>query len=227
MEIHVRRSAFKTGFIGFLVLANLAGTDRALPSAEIGTTIAKADFYVAPDGRDTDPGTLDKPFATLARARDAVRTKLAAGLAADVLVLIRGGAYQQTETLAFGPEDSGTEKHSVTYAAYPGEKVVLSGGRRITGWKKGDGEIWTAEIAEVKAGKWYFRQLFVNGQRAFRARMPKRDDKKPWWNIKSSTIKSSPMGCGYRRRRCPHHIECNRSDQGVEEPLRCGVGLDL
>lgn len=130
------------------------------------------DFYVAPDGKDANPGTADKPFATVARARDAVRQKVAAGLEHDVVVSIRGGVYPQTETLVFGPEDSGTEKYSITYAAVAGERVVLSGGRMITGWKKGEGEIWTVELPEVKAGEWYFHQLFVDGQRAIRARTP-------------------------------------------------------
>jgi len=136
--------------------------------------LPEADFYVATEGKDTNPGTAAAPFATLTRARNAAREKVAAGLTRNLLVLIRGGTYPQADTLAFGPEDSGTEEHSVTYAAAPGETVVLSGGRRITGWKKGDGEVWTAEIPGVKAGKWYFRQLFVNGQRAIRARTPNR-----------------------------------------------------
>ena len=46
--------------------------------------------------------------------------------------------------------------------------MVISGGRRITGWKKGYGQTWTAEIPEVKAGNWRFRQLFVAGKRAVR-----------------------------------------------------------
>ena len=142
---------------------------------------AGADFYVAPNGKDNSPGTAAEPFATVAKAQDAVRRKAAAGLDHDVVVQIRGGVYPQTETLVFGPEDSGTEKHSITYAAAPGEKVVLSGGRTITGWKKGAGAIWTAELPEVKAGKWYFRQLFVNGRRAIRARTPNAGQ---WWTLK-------------------------------------------
>jgi len=151
---------------------------------------AGAEFYVAPDGKDANPGTAAAPFATLARARDAVHQKVAAGLTKDILVLIRGGTYQQAETLAFGSEDSGTERYSITYAAAPGDKVVLSGGRRITGWKKGDGQTWTTEIPEVKAGNWRFRQLFVGGKRAVRARTPNIDDQAPWWHIRTSTIKN-------------------------------------
>jgi hypothetical protein len=143
-----------------------------------------ADFYVAPNGQDTNPGTADAPFATLARARDAVREKIAAGLDKDILVSIHGGVYPQTEALSFGPADSGTENHAVTYASAPGEQVVLSGGRAISGWQKGSGEIWTTQIPDVQAGKWYFRQLFVNGVRATRARTPNASE---WWKITSST----------------------------------------
>ena len=148
----------------------------------------RADFYVAPDGKDANPGDATAPFATLARARDAVRQRVAEGLTHDLLVLVRGGVYRQAETLTFGPQDSASEKHSITYAAYPGEKVVLSGGRKITGWKKGSGDIWTAELPEVKAGKWYFRQLFVNGRRAVRARTPNADEKKPYCTIQQSSL---------------------------------------
>lgn len=145
---------------------------------------ATADFYVAQNGQDANPGTSDAPFATLARARDAVRAEIAGGLNKDLLVSIRGGVYPVTEALTFGPEDSGTTEHSITYAAAPGEEVVLSGGRSISGWQKGSGEIWTTQIPDVQAGKWYFRQLFVNGVRATRARTPNAGE---WWKIVSST----------------------------------------
>lgn len=131
-----------------------------------------ADFTVAASGKDTNRGTAKAPFATLAKARDAVRGRIKEGLTKDIIVQIRGGTYPVTETLTFGPEDSGTEKCSITYAAAPGEKVVLNGGRAISGWKKGTNAVWTTEIPDVKAGKWYPRQLFVNGQRAVRARTP-------------------------------------------------------
>ena len=135
-------------------------------------------------GNDSNPGTAAAPFATLARARDAVRRQVAGGLTHDLLVLIRGGTYQQPRTLTFGPQDSATEKHSITYAAYPGEKVVVSGGRRISGWKKGNGEIWTTELPEVKAGKWYFRQLFVNDQ-------PRGARERPKWMRRNPVAPSS------------------------------------
>lgn len=152
---------------------------------------AHIEFTVAPGGTDKNPGTKERPFATIARARDAVRSQIAKGLNRDVLVQIRGGVYRQPDTLTFGPQDSGTAEHSVTYAAYPGEKVVISGGRPITGWKRGPGDLWTTRLADVKAGRWYFRQLFVNGRRATRARTPNADDPMPWWKIKSVAMQGS------------------------------------
>jgi len=155
------------------LLIAVSGLAAALAASAAGEgPRAGADFYVAANGKDADPGTAAAPFATVAKARDTVREKIRQGLNKNILVQIPGGTYALAETLTFGPEDSGTEKFSITYAAAPGEKVVLSGGRKIIGWKKGTGDIWTAEVPEVKAGKWYFRQLFVNGRRAIRARTP-------------------------------------------------------
>ncbi len=137
-----------------------------------GAVPMKADFYVAADGNDKHPGTKQRPFATLARARGAVCERIRAGLKAPITVLVRGGVYELAEPLVFGPEDSGTQQHAITYAAFPGERVVLSGGRKVAGWRRGEGDVWTAEVPGVREGKWHFRQLFVNGRRARRARSP-------------------------------------------------------
>jgi hypothetical protein len=64
--------------------------------------VSAADFFVAPDGKDINPGTAAAPFATVTRAREAVRQEVREGLTKDILVLIRGGVYAQTQTLTFG-----------------------------------------------------------------------------------------------------------------------------
>ncbi len=143
-------------------------------------TALGADCYVATDGSDANPGTASAPFATIAKARDAVRQIIAKGLDHDITVSLGSGVYPQTETLVFGSEDSGTKDLAITFAAAPGGTVVLSGGRAITGWTKRDGNIWTVGLPEVKAGNWYFRQLFVNGRRATRARTPNAGQ---WWKL--------------------------------------------
>jgi len=178
MENSKMRSVIRT-VIAVLVLAGL------VPILDVASA---ADFYVATSGSDDNPGTSEQPFATVGKARDAVRQRIAAGLDANVTVSIRGGTYELAEALHFGPEDSGTVEHSVTFAAKPGETVILSGGRRITGWRQGDSGVWTAPVPGVKDGKWYFRHLFVNGGRATRARIPNVVGHNPHWQLAGATL---------------------------------------
>lgn len=135
-----------------------------------------AEFYVAPDGNDAWSGTVaevnaaatDGPFATLQRARDAVRA--VKGRAGEpVRVVLRGGVYCLSSTLEFTPEDSGMEKAPIVYEAFHGETPVISGGRTISGWQKVEEGLWVADLPWANEP---FYQLFVNGQRRVRARTP-------------------------------------------------------
>lgn len=141
----------------------------------IATATAATDFYVAPTGNDANPGTKDRPFATPARSMAEVRLLVSSGLKTDVRVVLRGGTYVLAAPLVFTSADSGTAEHTITYLAEPGETVVISGGRLITNWMTSGGSKWTAELAGVKSGQWFFRQLVVNDQRAVRARWPNED----------------------------------------------------
>ncbi len=163
------------------ILSLFLGAGSPLPAAD---PPAKADFFVATNGSDDNAGTRDKPFATLARARDAVRRLRADGeRKANVTVLIRGGTYTLSEPVIFSPADSGTADRPIVYAAFPGERPVFSGGRAITGWKPGEGKRWVAEVPAAKGGGWRFTQLFVNGRRQTRARLPDTDDWNRWWRV--------------------------------------------
>ena len=133
-----------------ILTAAMLALASILPPADAQS--AGTQFFVAPGGSDENPGTQEKPFATIAKAQDAVRPLIAAGLTSDVNVVIREGTYRLEAPLAFGPADSGTDEHAITYAAAPGEKVVVSGGRPITGWKRGQGEVWTAPVPGVREG---------------------------------------------------------------------------
>ena len=83
------------------------------------------------------------------------------------------GTYELVEPIVFTPEDSGTETRPVTWAAFPGEQApIVSGGKRIDGWRTGENGVWHADMPAVKEGRWYFRQLFTNGKRRMRARIP-------------------------------------------------------
>ncbi|MCS6861879.1 MAG: right-handed parallel beta-helix repeat-containing protein [Abditibacteriales bacterium] len=145
-------------------------------------------FYVSPYGNDRWSGTravpnrqkTDGPFATLERAQKAVRQlkRQQRGLRQPVVVFVRGGTYFLRKPLTFTPEDSGTAECPVTFAAYKDEKPVISGGRRLGSWKigkLGNGQtVRTMAIPAVRRGKWFFRQLWVNGERRVRARHPNR-----------------------------------------------------
>ncbi len=142
------------------------------------TTGPAAELFVATNGNDQWSGTLpepnatgtDGPLATLTTARDEARNQRAVGQSTKVLV--RGGTYYLEAPFTLEPEDSGTPESPALFTAYPGEHPVLSGGRPITGWRQGPGELWQVELPDVKSGDWYFHQLFVDGLRRGRARSP-------------------------------------------------------
>lgn len=92
-------------------------------------------LYVATDGNDSNSGTIDSPFATIAGARDAIRKiKAESGLPeGGIKVYIRGGTYTLTESLKFTEEDSGTKESPIVYQEYPGEDAIISGGVTIPG----------------------------------------------------------------------------------------------
>lgn len=141
------------------------------------------EIYVSILGNDNWTGFLpdpnktgtDGPVATIEKARDIIREiKNMGGLDGPVNVNIRGGRYSLKTPLIFKPNDSAP----VSYRAYPGEQPVIHGGKQIKEWTEEtltDSAIkcWVADIPEVKDGKWYFRQLFVNGIRRQRAGFPK------------------------------------------------------
>ena len=147
-----------------------------------------ADFYVATSGNDSNPGTVAAPFASIERAQQAVRERIITGLSTNIIVVIHRGVYKITKPLKFTPQDSGTLQYSITYTTLTNENVLISGGREITGWTKGDGNVWTAQISEVHEGKWYFRNLFVNGRRATRARQPNSNAAIPYFKLGATTI---------------------------------------
>jgi parallel beta-helix repeat protein len=104
----------------------------------------------------------DGETQTLQAARDKVRALKRQNAPAPYTIRIRAGRYFLTEPLQLTAEDS-----NVTWEAAPGERTLISGAQPIAGWKKASGNLWTASIGDQS-----FRQLFVSGRRAQRARTP-------------------------------------------------------
>jgi len=123
-------------------------------------------YYVATNGNDSNPGTFTAPFRTIERAQREVRL-INNDMVSDIAVYLRGGRYELSTTLTFSSQDSGTNGYNIIYASYPGEDAHVSGGRTISGWISiGNG------IYKANAGGLKFRQLYVNGATAIRARDP-------------------------------------------------------
>jgi hypothetical protein len=129
------------------------------------------DYFVSPNGSDSDPGTLEKPFRTIAAAQAAVRRDAERGRS-PITVYLRDGTYHLSETVVFTPDDSGTEAAPVTYAAYNDEKPVISGGSEIQlNWKPfRDGIMQATTPAGTEID-----QLFVDGTLQRMARYPNYD----------------------------------------------------
>lgn len=109
---------------------------------------ADADLYVARSGSDSNPGSRERPFATLARARDEIRAMKSAGSlpAAGITVWIRGGTYPILETFRLSQEDSGTEATPIVYRACEGEEVRLVGGLAVSRFRPVNDEAVIARL---------------------------------------------------------------------------------
>jgi glycosyl hydrolase family 141/parallel beta helix pectate lyase-like protein len=155
-------------------------SDDVLPVLDVVDVTVAANGCDDWSGRQAEPNAdgTDGPLATLAGARDAVRKLKKRGEHPNpVRVVLRGGVHFLDEPVVFGPADSGTRECPVTIAAAEGERAVVSGGRRIDDWRvrKLRGKtVWVADMPEVRRGKWRFRQLFVDGERAARTRLPRK-----------------------------------------------------
>ena len=95
--------------------------------------------------------------------------------AEGVTIFLRGGNHIVSEPIILSAADSGVDaRRPLFITAYRDEKPVLSGARRVEGWKRveGNSNLWQARADKAGSTNWIFRQLFVNGQRKPRARTP-------------------------------------------------------
>ncbi|MDX2225712.1 MAG: right-handed parallel beta-helix repeat-containing protein [Verrucomicrobiae bacterium] len=155
-------------------------------------------FYLSPHGNDLSDGlspdpltdTANGPWKSMAHAMRMIR-QWRKNHPGSVRLELRGGIHFLEETLVLDAEDSGTEQAPLTFAAYPGETPVLSGGCRLTGWEVSEtahGPLWTLDLGRVRPEPWTFTQLFVEGVRQWRAMLPK----KGWYHFES--IPGGPRG---------------------------------
>lgn len=87
--------------------------------------------YVSPAGDDANPGTAERPLATLEAARDAARQLTDNGRSVPeggVQVVLQAGRYPRTATFELDERDSGAAGRPIVYTAQPGTEVILDGG---------------------------------------------------------------------------------------------------
>jgi len=127
----------------------------AICAALAGVGRAAATLYVAPGGSDAAAGTRKAPFATLERARDAVRAiKRAGGLPeGGATVYLRAGTYERREPFALAAADGGTETAPIVYRSEPGAEVRITGGRVVTGFKPVTDPSVLARLDEAARGR--------------------------------------------------------------------------
>ena len=130
------------------------------------------EIWISPKGSDFNDGTRQSPKATLTsalrQAREWRRTE-DNRIQGGITIYMEGGTYAFHEPFFIRPEDSGTKESPTIIRSVGDEKVILSGGISINGWKK-QGKVWVADVPVFNGRPLDFRQLWVNGKKAVRAR---------------------------------------------------------
>ncbi|MCZ9881688.1 RICIN domain-containing protein [Arthrobacter sp. B2a2-09] len=163
--------------LGVIVAAAVLGGCFVAANPAVAAT--GTNFWVDPvNGNDANPGSSStQAFRTLGQAQTAVRS-VNSSMSGDIVVNLEGGTYSQTSTLSLTNLDSGTNGHTVSWQAVPGQTPVVSGAQAITGWTSAGGGVYKASVGSLD-----FRQLYVNGARSTRARFP---DNGSWFQITGS-----------------------------------------
>ncbi len=162
-----------------------------------------ADIYVSPTGSDFNDGSKEKPLASVTMALRKVREmrRLNAALTTTTIrIIVSGGTYRLNEPIFIRPEDSGLSGGTTIIMAATGEEPVISGGIRITGWKKlttavpglspkAKNNIWVADLRSVSSQPLDFRQLWINDVKAVNAKDANGDQMNRIlsWNKKEQT----------------------------------------
>lgn len=135
--------------------------------------LAAQQLYLAPNGDDKNSGTQEKPLASLTAARDRARALRKSGaLNRPIEIIALPGDYFMKETLALTNEDAGLPEAPLQFKTVARGAAVFYGGKRIQGFEKINDSLWKTVVPEVARGEWNFEQLYVNGERAIRAKTP-------------------------------------------------------
>lgn len=143
----------------------------------VGHVHAQSVYYVSPSASTVQDGSINSPFQSIHRAVEAASSDKR-----DATIYVKGGTYYLTEPIVLTSKE-GNESKSLVIKAVPGEKVVLSGGKKLDlTWKPYKDGIMQAKVS----GNPIMDMLVVNGQIRQMARFPNYDEKAVRFNGTSS-----------------------------------------
>ena len=197
-----------------VLLCTASGTPlpiAAVSADEDSSGSIQAEFFVSPQGDDTNDGSFEKPFATLQAAREAVR-KINDDMTGDIYVFLDGGDYYLNEPLVLTEEDSGTNGYNIIYRNLDeAGSANLIGGKQVTSqWSLVDATADPAsnpdgDLPDDMQGKVYkthvgtdhdFHTLYVNDQRATLARTQNRNNDSGFSSALTPYMRSAGGGTG-------------------------------
>ena len=135
-------------------------------------TSCSRDIYVSPKGNDNNPGTKNSPVQSVQLAKKLAVENLKSRKKSEVTVWLAEGIYPFSEPLVFEPMKSVNKNVKLVFKAEKDSKPVISGGVQITGWTKNSAGFWETKLPENLREMNDFRELFIDGKRATRARFP-------------------------------------------------------
>lgn len=138
-------------------------------------SISAKEIYVSPKGNDKNMGTMEQPIATVVQARKLAIENLKSGITNEVSIWLDDGIYQIFEPLVFEPLNDEENKSKISFKAVGSTEPIISGGVQLLGWKKNKNGLWETQLPEMLNKIKGVRELFVDDERAIRARFPNDD----------------------------------------------------
>jgi len=159
--------------------------------------IVKSDnlhIYVSPYGNHHNPGTQERPVSTLTEARDLIRKlREKEKLNKTVYIEVMPGEYFIDKALELTPLDTGTKQSPVVFRGQPNANTVFYGGMETDRFEVIHPSLWRVFISEVAKNGVYFEQLYINGERRFRAQTPNRGEFKIVKSVEETIPNSSDI----------------------------------
>ena len=143
----------------------------------IGLSGVAQTIYISPSGDDKNQGTSSHPLASLEGARNKINEMRRAGSLNDtVWVKIQGGTYYLQQPFVLGKDDSGTKESPIVFQGDNDDRPLFCGGMEVGPFQVVSPRLWKVYIPEVARYGFSFEQLYVNGERRYRAQTPNRGE---------------------------------------------------